>query len=84
MPATVSQSAFMRFLTAISIRATPQAKALANSNWFDSGRRFAVTPRAMRKTVCSAKAARNTSHDARSSFSLLKAVPENCSTTAAA
>ena len=77
MAATLSQSVFSLVQTATVKSATPQAKPLANSNWFDSGRRFAATPRATRKTLCSAKAARKAIQAARSSLFFRKAVPEN-------
>ena len=79
--ATLSHSVFIREQTAIVKIATPQAKPLENSNWFDSGRRFAAMPRATMNTVCSAKAAINVIQAARSSFSFRKAVPVNSRTT---
>ena len=66
----------------MSISATPQAKALANSNWLESGRRFAATPRTMINPVCTAKAAQNMYSANLSSLSFLNAVPVNSRMTA--
>ena len=82
MAATESQSVLSRGRITTSIRATPQANALANSNWFDRGRRFAAMPRATIKARWTAKAARKTIHAVFRNLSFLNAVPVNSRITA--